>query len=121
MWEDYIKIYFLVDLLLFLFYVSLWVCIVDWTASTTSAQGDNLNGVRENHDNCYARGKYTFAAKELRQSRCGRRLAYWASLWNCVDATSIVLVYVHSISTIVGGGVGTGNVPLAVVTTLLSQ
>lgn len=119
MWEHYIKIYFLVDLVLFLFYVSLWVCIVDWTASTTSSEGDNLNGVEKIMTIVMLVVNTLFAAKELRQSRCGRRLAYWASLWNCVDAISIILVYVYSISTIVGGGVGTGNVPLAVVTTLL--
>jgi Ion transport protein len=36
-----------------------------------------------------------------------------------VDFTSIILVYIYGISTITGGGVGTGNVPLAVFTTLL--
>jgi WD40 repeat protein len=119
MWDDYIWIFFQIDLIVFLFYCALWVCLVDWTSSTTSVEGDSLTGLEKAMSFVMLVLNTVFAAKELRQSRCGRRLAYWGSLWNAVDSVSIVFVYVYGISTITGGGVGTGNVPLAVFTTLL--
>ncbi|KAI2510727.1 hypothetical protein MHU86_3675 [Fragilaria crotonensis] len=119
MWDDYIWILFQIDLIVFLFYCGLWVCLVDWTSSTTSAVGDSLSGLERVMAVVMLVLNTVFAAKELRQSRFGRRLAYWGSLWNLVDSVSIVFVYVYGISTITGGGVGAGNVPLAVFTTLL--
>jgi WD40 repeat protein len=118
MWEDYIRKYFLLDLIVFLFYFLIWVCLVDWTSSTTSTQEDSLNGAEETMAIVMLVLNTIFAAKELRQSRLGRKLSYWISLWNWVDASSIVLVYAYTIPTMVRG-VGMGNVPLAVVTTLL--
>jgi hypothetical protein len=60
-----------------------------------------------------------FAIKEIIQSNFGRRKGYFFSLWNVVDYLSIMFVYSYTFSTIAGGGIGTGNVTLAVFTTLL--
>jgi WD40 repeat protein len=119
MWGDYIKLYFLLDLIIFLFYGALWVCLIEWTSATTSFPGESLKGVEKTMSIIMIVFNTIFAAKELRQSRSGKNLMYWRSIWNWVDTLSIVLVYVYSASTIWQGGVGTGNVPLAVVTTLL--
>ena len=119
MWEHFIRPYFLLDLFFFLLYYIFWTVFVDLTSSTTSSTSDSdgilgyavliglvvLNTV--------------FAMKEIIQSNYGRRRGYFLSLWNVVDVVSILLVYCYVILTSIQGGIGTGNVPLAVFTTLL--
>jgi len=119
MWEQFIRPYFLFDLSIFLLYYLLWTVVVDWTSSTTSASSDSLSGIKKATPMCLIVLNTVFAVKEIIQSNFGRSKGYYRSIWNAVDVLSIVMVYIYAGSTLFQGGFGSGNVPLAVFTTLL--
>ena len=119
MWEHFIRPYFLLDLFVFLLYYIFWTVFVDLTSSTTSSTTDSDGVIGNVVWICLVVLNTFFAMKEIIQSNFGRRRGYFLSLWNVVDVVSIMLVYCYITSTSIQGGTGTGNVPLAVFTTLL--
>lgn len=122
MWNDFIRQYFLVDLSLFFTFFLLWTVLVDMTSSTTASSSDSRGGFLGTESIvgvtvCVL--NTGFAIKETIQAKFFKSRAYYTSVWNTVDILSIFLVYGYVGSTSWRGGPGSGNVPLAVLTTLL--
>jgi hypothetical protein len=119
MWRDHIRKFFLLDTFLFLVYFALWIVLVELTASSPTA----LSYVGETKVMAITRGALTlnslFAAKELIQSRYGRRPEYLNSGWNVVDLISIGCVYVFIGGIMIQVEGYDDMIPLAVVTSLL--
>lgn len=117
MWKDYIRFYFLADVLLFLVLYALWIVYVDWTASTT----ESSSGMTAS-ENIVALALLAvnslFGLKEIIQSDTFRRLSYFKSPWNVVDLLSIALVYAYIFAVFARGGAENRLVPLVVFATL---
>jgi hypothetical protein len=119
MWRDHIRKFFLLDTFLFLVYFAFWIVLVELTASSPTA----LSYVGETKVMAITLGALTlnslFAAKELIQSRYGRRTEYFNSVWNVVDLISIGCVYVFIGGIMIQVEGYDDMIPLAVVTSLL--
>jgi hypothetical protein len=119
MWRDHIRKFFLLDTFLFLVYFAFLIVLVELTASSPTA----LSYVGETKVMAITLGALTlnslFAAKELIQSRYGRRTEYFNSVWNVVDLISIGCVYVFIGGIMIQVEGYDDMIPLAVVTSLL--
>uniref|UniRef100_A0A7S4HP16 Ion transport domain-containing protein n=2 Tax=Odontella aurita TaxID=265563 RepID=A0A7S4HP16_9STRA len=119
MWYKQIRIYFLVDITMYILFYVLWILYINWTATTTI-----LNSPLYNHE--WAAIFFTavmvifntiFTIKELAESNWGRsKKRHLQSWWNIVDLLSTILVYAYVLSASVSGS---GSVPLGVVTTVV--
>ena len=122
MWHNHIKKYFIIDTILFLAYFILWIVLVDamTTSETEKFPADsNSRGVERIVAIVTMTLNSVYGVKELVQSDLGRRSGYFLSMYNFVDISSILFVYVYGISTFVRKTLAESLVPLAVLTTLL--
>lgn len=115
LWKSYIRQYFYLDFCLFLVFYICWIILVE----TGIASG----GPTELPDPSTATISVLavfafntiFAAKELVESRYGRRTMYFRSLWNIFDVVAIAAVYAYATKALLTGD---SLVHLAVCTTL---
>jgi Ion transport protein len=118
MWRDNVRKYFVLDCLLFVVYFACWVVLLElmfqsssnsMPISTTSVDALSLVVVGLNS---------LFLSKEIIQSGYCGRTTYFFSLWNWVDLSSILCIYIFVLATFVSD-TGVEMIPLGVVTTLL--
>ena len=119
MWYSHVQKYFLVDFFIFIIFFILWVLYTSWTSSSTYHSGPL-------HKQEWAAILIAalvlilntlFALKEIFESNFFRNHRYFRNLWNYADLASSVFVYAYTISA-AWNGVGSGNIPLAVISTL---
>jgi hypothetical protein len=119
MWRDHIRKFFFLDFFLFQVYFAFWIVLVELTASSSTA----VSYAGETKVMAITLGTLTlnslFAAKELIQSRYGRRSEYFTSVWNVVDMISIGCVYLYIVGIMIQVEGNDDMIPLAVVTSLL--
>jgi WD40 repeat protein len=117
LWENHIRRYYYVDCCLFAVFYMSWIVLVELVTVSASESPVELNNPSASTAMVLVVVSFNtlFAAKELVESRYGKRSMYWRSLWNTCDLVSIASVYAYSTEILVTGN---SMVPLAVVTTL---
>lgn len=119
LWKNHIQKYFILDLILYLIFFSLWIVLVDSKSSGTDARSAAFEMAIA--ITVFALNTL-FALKELVQSDWGRRPGYMHSKWNVIDLLSIGCVWYYVVA-----GCFLSNFtelqsaldPLAVITSLL--
>jgi WD40 repeat protein len=106
MWKDYIRKYFLLDMIFFISYYTIWIFLIDrnWSDHTAALATTLLfmNTI--------------LLGREILQSNF--QLQYVFSVFNQIDIISVALVYGYTIPSAMNRNVS-NQVPLAVLTTLL--
>jgi hypothetical protein len=119
MWRDHVRKYFVVDCLVFVAYYASWVVLLELMfTSTSSSIPPGTNAPVSVLSLVVVGLNSLFLSKEIIQSGFCRRKRYFLSLWNWVDASSILCIYIFVLATFVSD-MGVSLIPLAVVTTLL--
>ena len=117
LWTNHIRKFFLLDVILFLLFYGSWVVLVELSTSSAMQIGD-----------ASVEGGFTLAVlvlnsvygvKELVESRYGRRLSYFRSVWNLVDMSVVLAVYAYLAELVFRGFESSRVTPWAVVASLL--
>jgi hypothetical protein len=116
LWKTEIQKYFILDLIVYAVFFTLWILLVDAKSSQTDAAGASFTlGIAIT----VLILNTAFAVKELVQSDYGRRAEYIRSIWNIIDLLSIGCVSSYIVAGFWVDESRAGLEPLAVVTSLL--
>jgi WD40 repeat protein len=118
-WYNHIRKFFFLDCVIFALYYTSWVALVELTFSNEDSYEFNEDSTASWMASLTIFLNTLFAIKEMMQSRLGNREIYWRSLWNTIDISSIVCVYIYALNVLLPGFIPSAKVPLAVITTLL--
>jgi hypothetical protein len=116
MWRDHVRKYFVIDCLLFLAYYTCWVVLLELAFTSSGLPSERTSVVALSL--VVVSLNSLFLLKEVVQSGLCCRKSYFVSLWNWVDVSSIVCIYIFVLATF-ATDIGVSLIPLAVVTTLL--
>lgn len=118
-WYNHVQKFFFLDCIVFTIYYICWVALVELTFSSEDAYKFNEQYAVSWMAWLTIFFNSLFAVKEIMQSRLGNREIYWRSMWNAIDISSVVCVYLYALNVLIRSFNPVGEVPLAVIATLL--